>query len=738
MPVAGTLYDSLLGDRGTITYSANGIDYPDSNQINVFGPVYAPRVYGKDLGTLEIASSGKISYSVQDVHSLQLDRTLATSNVTLSTLCNDTFNLTVNGGLMGLHMDATNNNIVLQSEQSINEFAASNFGVYAGPNSNMGITMVKDTMDMTLYAASNVRINASGAFIVNAAAVQWGVNGSYGVSSSGTLIMASSSDVLVNGDNQSLLIAGGAASNAFMQVTNTSNALLFTKNDATINALDDVFINAARNVAVTASNNFSAFAVSNMTLTANQDYATAVGRDATVDVGRDLTLAASNNLRLTAAGASASFSNYAATLSVTSNLTLTTQRDLTITSGNLTTLTSSNEVSVTSMSNVIVSSAAATIVTSSNNVTITSQSNVTVTSKESTLVTSSCNVTITASNNVLVTSAAATTVDSASNVTVTAAKDVVIKARANTLVDANSNLLVTAGGDTRITATGQIVMGTSNNFVRAVFDPAGIYTVVAGAQSNSLMQFDNTYKITTYSASNITITTSNDLDLAASKFFNMTGSNVTLTGTSQTIINAGQSSIKMLANGDAELSASNYSFFAAGGAKMVEIYNDKVVINGNMQLKGTLDTINITDTNLFIQDRTIELAHTSNDLPPTDGLVNDKSGVRVAGLPSVVSGSNLTASQSNIYTKSLLWNTGVTGIPSLGSVDADKESYWELKGGSFRITHTKTELDPNGAPKEVSFGLRVNHLDELELVKRSWTASGYVMRRIAKFGRTLN
>jgi hypothetical protein len=70
-------YDTLTGDVQVIDYvptATNTSLYPDSNMTGIFGPIWLPRVYGKDLTAFEIASSGKIAITLNDVHSLDISK----------------------------------------------------------------------------------------------------------------------------------------------------------------------------------------------------------------------------------------------------------------------------------------------------------------------------------------------------------------------------------------------------------------------------------------------------------------------------------------------------------------------------------------------------------------------------------------------------------------------------------------------------------------------------------------
>ena len=69
----------------------------------------------------------------------------------------------------------------------------------------------------------------------------------------------------------------------------------------------------------------------------------------------------------------------------------------------------------------------------------------------------------------------------------------------------------------------------------------------------------------------------------------------------------------------------------------------------------------------------------------------------------------------------------------------DTESFWELQGGSFRLTCKKNISSNNNPPvfRDITFGFRINEYDELELIKRFYytPSNNYIIRRVARFGR---
>lgn len=124
--------------------------------------------------------------------------------------------------------------------------------------------------------------------------------------------------------------------------------------------------------------------------------------------------------------------------------------------------------------------------------------------------------------------------------------------------------------------------------------------------------------------------------------------------------------------------------------------------------------------------------HASSPLRPVkDGAANDSSGIRVSGSPAVAEANHA------FFDKSFLWRTpdlgvGADGMFHLGKDGGhSKESYWDLRGGSFRMTHVNTS-----SGDELSYAFRVTEKDELELVKRVFDrgSGAETFETVTKFG----
>lgn len=61
------------------SFSSNS--YPSSNQISIFGPVYLPQVYAKDLASLQIASSGRVDVVLNDRFAFSIAESAGTTSL---------------------------------------------------------------------------------------------------------------------------------------------------------------------------------------------------------------------------------------------------------------------------------------------------------------------------------------------------------------------------------------------------------------------------------------------------------------------------------------------------------------------------------------------------------------------------------------------------------------------------------------------------------------------------------
>lgn len=213
-------------------------------------------------------------------------------------------------------------------------------------------------------------------------------------------------------------------------------------------------------------------------------------------------------------------------------------------------------------------------------------------------------------------------------------------------------------------------------------------------------------------------------DVYASDSLNLdTASNLSLSAENEVDIRRGNELYVKLMNDDSldaralnyEFSASNYYAFSVDGSStsnVLEIKRDNMTLYGNLEIHGTINSISQTVTQLEVEDKTIKLAVAGNDTTSIiDGQDNDQAGVIVAGYPSGVD-STLEENQKK-YAKYVRWNYGTGGIDEMLTDDgALKESYWDVRGGSLRMTSYKASTS-----EELGFGMRINGKDELEMVR---------------------
>lgn len=281
---------------------------------------------------------------------------------------------------------------------------------------------------------------------------------------------------------------------------------------------------------------------------------------------------------------------------------------------------------------------------------------------------------------------------------------------------ANSNISASASNDYLLTAKSDMVLSAAEDDLSLTLD--------AATKDASLFAFNN-----------INMTASNDGTYHASRDAVFRGeSNITMERS-----DGGDAFIKLKDDNSLETSADSHVHrgkntytFRLNDSNMFIIEQDTITINANLDVMGTINSINVTNTELEVQDKTILLSAPEDDSTVIeDGDDNTRSGLLVAGFPEGVD-SNIEENQEK-YEKSMRWHYNVGGIDDMLTRDGlTKESYWEVRGGSLRLSAYK------GDGTDISFGFRINERDELEFVKR-WTDSSDVehFKRVAMFGKTM-
>lgn len=642
----GDLYDNIINSDYTINYTSNNSTfgdtvYPENNMLSVFGPIYAPRIYGKDLSTFELASSGAIAITLQDAISLLMERNVDTSNVSFSTPVGDSFGIYTNDSNMYMTFDATTNNATLYAQNDALIDVDNNMSIQVNSNLTVTSTNLIGTFqnDITLTTVNDMVFNASNDVSVRG-----------------------ESNMFINaGSNISILAESGSlnlyssGSNAYIKLDSSDDTMtLFSTNSISATSTNDINVYASSNVFITAenaslimsannsnvfvkldatSNDLNVYSSNATTFDIGQNMTTSIGNDYSVSVGNDYTESASNNYSITATNGSFDISAKESAMTFSMN---STTLNTTIYSSNNFSATASNDMSLVTLKDM--------------------------------------NISGSAGDNYI-------TFDSS-------VKDTTIYASNNTYIDADTGTLSMNGGTS-------VQMSTDND------------------------------------------------------------SYFTLSNNNSAYLNTGSTGSFNITAGTVGYDLSTSVNFTVGDTNILTIEQDKIVVRGNMDIEGTINTIDYNVTELHVEDRTINLAYNSNGDVVNDGTINTKSGIVVEGMPQITDvniGQNIytDAVYQPIYEKSIKWNYNDTdsvdgfidniGVGGIATSNIQSESYWEVKGGGLRLTAARPVFDENmniTGSNVISFGLRINEHDELEFVKKYMSGGSYVVKRVAKFGRTL-
>jgi uncharacterized protein (DUF2345 family) len=695
-------YDHYTGDLASnIKYTSGSptVEYPAKDIVNVFGPIYTPRIYGSELTALEIASSGNVTIALNDVHAIDL----------------------WNAGNVTYLQSLSNNSLKL----------------VAGPLSNATFGLSTSNYDVSTYSEHDINFSA--------------LNNVESTTFKTTNFVAHNNFVATADSNVTLR---ATAEKLSLYAHSDAVSLVFD------NTTDNATLTAAKNVALVAENNFTTVARSNVTITATHqsldlsahsgavtlnfndvtDNATLTAvKNVALVAENDFTTVARSNVTLTATNKSLGLHAHSDAMSLvfndtTDNATLTTAKD--------TVLRSYNDTSVTAQSNVTIEGLAKSVFLKAHNQAV----KLTLDDPTDSIIGLAVgNVTFNAGDKVTAAASNAVAVSSAtSTVTTTAATNIVSDAGGSILSGASNNVTVTAvtgtltnqatgagvvvsAGTTVGTTAGTGITSTATTGNITSTAAVGNYNVNAGG---NLVEHVN---------GSVTVASSNNIGLTA---VNGTGSFDAKTGLSFSTSNSTNYMFMKMddTTGAITISAPNGVSIAGGSGESVQntqtsykfnVQGNQIVgiDNNGLQVSGILDTINIHETELWVQDKLLYLAVESNNQWVQDGLANNGGGIRINGNPyGAASNDNLP------FLKSILWNQSTNGVLDLGkSHTAGLESYWEIKGGHLRLTHTK-----NDSGKYISYCWRINDLDELEFVKISATtaAGTKTIRTVAKFGNT--
>jgi hypothetical protein len=551
------------------------------------------------------------------------------------------------------------------------------------------------------------------------------------MTSGSNLVVATSNNTTFY-TGKSLTLAANRSNMSLFMNADTNNTLLYSSNNIGLTASNDVnilsvqrtFITTGATTSITSASNTTIRSTTGLvTLSNSQGGSIVLNNNLNVDVISSLNLSASNGGVLIKLGAHSNNGVMTAdgswTIIADSNTRLSARTielyannsnmSLVMNSNNnTTTLYSSNDVRVSTSNNISLVSIANTTLTASNTMTIASLRDANITSKTGI-------VTVSAIDQ-------ASTISLSSNVDISTNKDINIEANSNLVIAIdNSNMTLVFNGTTdnvALTTVGSTtVKSRSNVTIQADY---GNFSMYANQSNVSITTDKTTNALSVYALGGIKTTASNTISTIT-----YVGAISTLSASSNTMAaNGGVQFVKLNADATLTAQATNYTF-AVGATNVVDINAQRLRVNGNLEITGTVDTINIKQTTLQVRDKEVFLAYSSNN-DVFDGVTNTGAGILIQGVPPTAN----PVTQSNLYEKSLKWNVA-DGMNLLGTASYSNESYWELKGGGLRITHNKSETE------ELAFGFRINEQEELEIVKKYWSGTAYTYKRIAKFGRTL-
>ena len=710
MPVI--TYDSITNSSDLINYiqgSTNLYMYPDSNTTTISGPIWLPKIYGKDLTAFEIASSGKIAITINDIHSMDVSNSnygaAANSNIltTMNTKSNYAMEFMTNNRQVKVVLDSYSNDLYMHADSNI----------YIDTTSkDIRFTVGKDLL---LNTTSNVSISAQ--------------NG----------------DLKMYGTNSNMYVNMLYANNT-IDVYSSSNMTTYVAKDITTVASNNYTLVSECNVDISSTNasvllsaNLGNQYIKMLDTTSNIDVYSSSNMN--VYVAKDIRTVASNNYTLIS-DCNVDISSTNASLLLSANL------------GNqyIKMLDTTSNIDVYSSSNMTVYVAKDITTVASNNYTLVSECNVDI---------SSTNASVLLSANLgnqyikMLDTTSNIDVYSSSNMTVYVAKDI-------KNVASNDYVITTDRNYTMNTTHGTSIQYSQCNMFMTSHDSNMYLRMTAPTDT-----------ITLYGLSNMTLNTSNDLSMYARTNIYQYTSNITAmcydtmvtTACNDILMTACNNihieskdtidiigeTVNIVTRSDISYTAlSNLNFYISSTPDnpqdaIFQISGGVVKVRGDLVITGSVNTSNIINTtvvqeNLKVTDKIILLANvgdgSSNDTLPFDGVAtNDQSGVEIDGFPNGVN-----SNEYDMHKKFLKWNYGTNGTVDLGTSNLTTESFWDLQGGSLRITKKKnygTTSTPN--IKELSFGFRINESDELEFFKKFWNSgtSQYVYKRLTKFGRIL-
>jgi uncharacterized protein (DUF2345 family) len=681
-------------------FASNNMNVSVSNNYNVY--VQSNVLLTANRGDLSLYANSSNMYMVMDRTSNNIS-TYASNNIFVSSSNSYTLstysNVSVSAGLGSLNMYAT--------------------------NSNMYMTMDAATRNTSMYTSNNMNVSVSNNYNLN---VQSNIN--VGALGGDFKVYADSSNMYMTMDRATDNVTVYASSNMFLSASNNYN--LNAKSNINVGALNGDFKVYAdsSNMYLTmdkTTNNVTLYTLSNMFVSASNNY----------------NLNARSNIYVGALGGDMKLYANSSNMYMTMDATTNTQSIYTVNQMNL---TASNSFSLNAQSNITMNATVNNITMyASNDYTISTSNNYTVTARSNVLVNASkgsWNAYANDSNMFMTMNHTTNTVSlyGLNQMNFSTSNNLNMSAQSNMAINAyNGNMLVYADSNLKMN------VDDSNMFLHFNMpsDAIQMYSL-----SNISFSASNNMFLT--ASSNISMTTSNLNIISNRDVFITASNNVTISASNTLTLSFG--ALNTLTSNDQAFTAQSNVFFYINASSnnpsdpVFTVSGNQVLVRGDIVVTGNINTSNVFSTtviqeSLKVSDKQLTLANVGSNFNPADGpfdgIANSGAGIKIDGVPS-----GFDSNIPQAYDKSFNWNFGGgNGILDLGTASGmSNEAFWEVKGGSLRITHQK--ITPSGGSniiRDISFGLRVNELEELELVKKFWytPSNNYIHRRIARFGRIL-
>jgi len=247
-------YDVITGGlTESIAYKAapsNTEIYPDLSNVAILGQVWLPRIYGRNLTAFEIASSGKIAITVNDIHSMDISSSNMNGVLTnrFMSKSNYSIDMVTTSEKARMLLDGTSNTATLRAQESVSVRSDSNvLSMYAYSNMtlNADVDIVGTaTRTISMTGQSNVELRASNTMLLNA--TQAMIASTSNATLNANRITETASNWTATGVSTADLVSSN--------VTITANDVMTAnvKNTHTLNARD--VITNSSNVKLTASN----------------------------------------------------------------------------------------------------------------------------------------------------------------------------------------------------------------------------------------------------------------------------------------------------------------------------------------------------------------------------------------------------------------------------------------------------------------------------------------------------